>query len=55
LAVALADEFESRHWTGPAGCWCETRHQEGEAGLTLAAPPWDESRGVDAALKAVGL
>lgn len=43
VRMEAADKTAGRHWTGPAGCWCESRHQAGEA-LTLAAPVWDESR-----------
>lgn len=43
VRLGLADKDKGRHW--PRGrCWCETEHDSGEAGLTIVAPPWDESR-----------
>jgi len=43
VALAVADEKAGRHWPGTA-CWCGLSHGGGEAGLTFAAPPWDEAR-----------
>jgi len=39
-ALAAAAEAQETHWAWDGGCWCRRRHQAGEAGLTLVAPPW---------------
>ena len=39
-ALAVAAEAQGAHWAWDGGCWCRARHQAGEAGLTLVAPPW---------------
>lgn len=28
------------HWLLAGACWCRKRHEAGEAGIMLAAPPW---------------
>lgn len=43
IRLAARDKQEKRHWPGP-WCWCEARHEDGEAGLALTAPPWSEKR-----------
>ncbi len=38
-----ADETAERHWTR-GWCWCGAGHGDGQAGLTMVAPPRDMTR-----------
>lgn len=43
IRLEALDKDKGRHW--PRGrCWCGKGHDNGETGLTLVAPPWDEER-----------
>lgn len=43
IYLGVDDKANDRHWSY-AACWCEVRHTGKETGLTLVAPPWDQTR-----------
>lgn len=43
------DKEAGRHWSWPGACWCCMRHQAGEKGVKLIAPPWSRSRRAESA------
>ena len=53
IRIEVSDAEAGRHWSGPAGCWCDARHLADDEGLTLILPPWDESRSIETAPVAV--